>query len=74
MYILHRFYKPVSSFISSIYSIPTSKTSVSPVVIGVTAGGRVLLSVVLIVTTGETFSSTFGATVPNFPAITKFYN
>lgn len=70
----NRFYTPVSSFISSMYSIPTSKTSVSPVEIVVTAGGRVLLSVVLIVTTGEMFGSTFGATVPNFPARSTLYN
>lgn len=61
-------YIPVSSFISSIYSIPTNKTSGSPSTIGVTTGGRLLVSV-LTVTTGEiTFESILGTTVPSLPA------
>lgn len=59
---------PVSSLISSMYSIPTSKTSVSPVTTGITAGGGILVSV-LTVTTGVILASVL--TVPNLPATIK---
>lgn len=47
--------------------MPTNNTSVSPIVIGVTTGGRLLVSV-LTVTTGDIFDSILGTTVPNLPA------